>query len=179
MFFVLFSSAKTNNEDGSPTRELETYRWPCEKHGNSRPQTSNDWPCDLLIVVAKANRTGNWIRLNRNGRSVGIIGIRGIRTPSPLNFALDDRRLNHAVHQLLNGKSRTVAQFRKISNSATWLWSILHPAFCRIWGGITAKSFSIDELLYTCLHMNIIVSTRINITYYKYILCYNLCIDII
>lgn len=114
MFFVLFSSAKINNEDGSPTHELETYRWPCEKHGNSRPQTSNDWSCDLLIVVAKANRTGNWIRLNRNGRSVGIMGIRGIRTPSSLNFALDDRRLNHAVHQLHNGKSRTVAQFRMI-----------------------------------------------------------------
>ena len=61
MFFVLFSGAKINNEDGFPTRELATYSCPCEKHGNSKliPQTSNDWPCDLLIVIAKANLTGN------------------------------------------------------------------------------------------------------------------------
>jgi hypothetical protein len=90
MFFVLFSGAKTNNEDGLLTREQATYSWPCENHENSKliPQTSNDWPCDLLIVVAKANRTENWIRLNWNGRSVGMIGIHGIRTSSPLNFPL-------------------------------------------------------------------------------------------
>ncbi|GFU32387.1 hypothetical protein TNCV_2009261 [Trichonephila clavipes] len=50
------------------------------------PHTCNDCPCALLIVIAKASRTGNCKRLNSNDISVGIIGIRGSRTSSPLNF---------------------------------------------------------------------------------------------
>ncbi|GFW64512.1 hypothetical protein TNCV_2820931 [Trichonephila clavipes] len=40
----------------------------------------------FVVVIAKASRTGNCKRLNSNGISVGIIGIRGNRTSSPLNF---------------------------------------------------------------------------------------------
>jgi len=90
MFFVLFSGAKINNEVGLLTRELATYSCPWRKHENYKliPQTPNDRPCDLLIVIAKANRTGNWTRLNWNGRSVEMIGIHGIRTSSPLKLPL-------------------------------------------------------------------------------------------
>ena len=43
-----------------------------------------DCPCALLIVIANANRIGNCNLLNRNDISVGIIGIRGMTTSSPL-----------------------------------------------------------------------------------------------
>jgi hypothetical protein len=38
------------------------------------------------VVIAKASRTGNCKRLNSEGISVGIIGIHGNSTSSPLNF---------------------------------------------------------------------------------------------
>ena len=41
------------------------------------PHTCNDCPCALLIVIANASRTGNCKRLNSNGVSVGIMGMRG------------------------------------------------------------------------------------------------------
>jgi len=58
MFFDLISGLKTNNEDSLPTHEQAEC---VKKHENSRliPQTSNGLPCDLLIVIAKANRMGN------------------------------------------------------------------------------------------------------------------------
>lgn len=73
---------------GWPTREQATYNWPWEKHGLSKfkPQNLNIWPCDVLIVIAKAKRIGNCNRLNCLGPSVGIIGIRGSKKFSALNF---------------------------------------------------------------------------------------------
>ena len=69
-----------------PTLEAPTYNCPCEKHGSSNcsPATFRDWPCDLLIDIAKDSRTGNWSLLNWNGMSDGIIGIRGMNTFSPV-----------------------------------------------------------------------------------------------
>lgn len=42
--------------------EHATYNCPWEKHVISRliPHTSNDWPCDLFMVIANASLTGNW-----------------------------------------------------------------------------------------------------------------------
>jgi len=89
-FFVFLSRTSTNNTDGLPTCEHATYNLPWEKHAFSkfRPQTLKDCPYDLLIVMVNAIRIGNWIRLNSKGISVGIIGILGMRTSSPLNFLL-------------------------------------------------------------------------------------------
>ena len=67
--------------------EHATYRCSCEKHGFSKfsPHTCSNCPCALLMVIAKASRTGNCRRLNSNGISVIIIGMHGNRK-SPLNF---------------------------------------------------------------------------------------------
>jgi hypothetical protein len=51
------------------------------------PHTCSDCSCALLMVIAKASRTGNCKRLNSKGISVGIIGMRGNSTSSPLNFS--------------------------------------------------------------------------------------------
>lgn len=40
------------------------------------------------MVMAKARRTGNYNRLKSKGKSVEIIGIRGISTSSPLHLPL-------------------------------------------------------------------------------------------
>lgn len=48
------------------------------------PQNWSDCPWDLLMVIAKASLIGNCNLLNSTAISVGIIGIRGIRTSSPL-----------------------------------------------------------------------------------------------
>ena len=55
-----------------PTREAATYICPWEKTGLGRytPTLANVCPCDLLIVMAKAGRIGNWVRINSNGRAV-------------------------------------------------------------------------------------------------------------
>ena len=50
------------------------------------PHTCNDCPCALLIVIANASCTGNCKRLNSNGVSVGIMGMRGSSTFSPWCF---------------------------------------------------------------------------------------------
>lgn len=89
-FIVLLSRARTNKEDGSLTREHSTYNCSWEKHVffKFRPQTLKDCPCDLLIVMVHARRIGNWIRLNSKCILVGIAGILGMRTSTPLNFPL-------------------------------------------------------------------------------------------
>ena len=71
---------------GSPVRENPTYNCPCEKHSERRsaPTYLNVWPWALLIVIAKETLTGNWSRLNENGKSVGIMGILGINAISPV-----------------------------------------------------------------------------------------------
>ena len=69
-----------------PTLEQATYDCPCEKQSvcKYKPHNSKDCPCALLIMIADANRIGNCNLLNWNDISVGIIGIRGMRTSSPL-----------------------------------------------------------------------------------------------
>lgn len=79
-----------NKYVGVPTLDQPTYNWPCEKHGNCKynPATFNVLPCDLCIVIAKANRTGNFNLLNSNAKSVVVIGILGNIICSPLNLPL-------------------------------------------------------------------------------------------
>jgi len=45
---------------------------PCAKHGNYKliPKTSNDWPRDLFMVIAKDRCTRNCSRLKSKGKSV-------------------------------------------------------------------------------------------------------------
>ena len=71
---------------GLPTLEQITYDCPCEKQSvcKYKPHNSKDWPCALLIVIADANPIGKCNLLNWNDISVGIIGIRGMRTSSPM-----------------------------------------------------------------------------------------------
>lgn len=71
---------------GLPTLEHATYNCPCEKQSASisKPHNSKDRPWALLMVIANTNQIGNCNLLNWNGISVGIIGMRGMRTPSPL-----------------------------------------------------------------------------------------------
>ncbi|GFV66736.1 uncharacterized protein TNCV_1646151 [Trichonephila clavipes] len=48
------------------------------------PAAFKVWPCDLLIVIENATYNGNFRRLKLNGELLGMIGMRGIRTFSPL-----------------------------------------------------------------------------------------------
>lgn len=87
--YTLFD-AKTNKRDRLLTQEQVTYNWQCKKHGFSRlmPQTLNDSLCDLFVGITIVSHTGNRNCFKSNGMSVGIIGIRGIKTFFPLYFAL-------------------------------------------------------------------------------------------
>ena len=80
----------TNKFEGFLTLERATYNWLWEKHGfsKSKPQIVIVWPCDVLIVIAKAKRIGNCKCFNCVGESQGIIGILGRSTTSPGNFKL-------------------------------------------------------------------------------------------
>ena len=86
MFLVVPSCVKMNRLRGDPTLEQATYSWPCEKQGCSKliPATFRDCPWALLIVMAKANLMGNCRRLKLKGRSLGMMGILGMKTFSPL-----------------------------------------------------------------------------------------------
>ncbi|GFU93604.1 uncharacterized protein TNCV_3401761 [Trichonephila clavipes] len=48
------------------------------------PATLKVWPCDLLIVIENATFNGNCRRLKLNGKLLGMIEMRDIRTLSPL-----------------------------------------------------------------------------------------------
>jgi len=75
-----------NRLDGSPTREHPTYSWPWAKHCCSRssPTVLKVCPCDLFIVIAKANRIGYCTRLRTKILTSVTMGMRGITTSSPL-----------------------------------------------------------------------------------------------
>lgn len=83
-----------NRVNGLPTLEHATYNCPWRKYGKLRfiSHASNDWPSNLLIIIAYARRSENGTRLNLNDNSVGISGIFGfsgileIWTSSPLNI---------------------------------------------------------------------------------------------
>lgn len=85
-FIAFLSLDNTNMFSLEVTLERATYSWPCEKQSTlkSKPATLKVWPWDLLMVIAKDVFTGNCKRLNWNGRSDGIRGIRGINTSSPV-----------------------------------------------------------------------------------------------
>ena len=53
------------------THEHATYSCPCEKHGTLRsiPTTLAPWPCDLLIVIAKANASAYCLLLRVKWKS--------------------------------------------------------------------------------------------------------------
>ena len=61
-----------------------------ENHGfyKFNPQTCDDCPCALLIVIVKTSRIGDCKRLNSNDISVGFICTRNRSTSSPLNFLI-------------------------------------------------------------------------------------------
>ena len=67
--------------------ENATYTCPWAKAGMRRsiPTVENDWPWDLLIIIAKDKAKGNWWRWRWNGscRSAEISLMRGIRQVFP------------------------------------------------------------------------------------------------
>ena len=48
------------------TRLRVTYSWPWAKTSRCRhrPTCYKNWPCDLLMIILKARRIGNWTRRN-------------------------------------------------------------------------------------------------------------------
>lgn len=75
---------------GLPTHEHATYNFPwCVKHGFSKfiPTAFKLCPCALFIVIANADRMGNFNLLNSVDKSVVIICC-GINIFSPWNFPL-------------------------------------------------------------------------------------------
>lgn len=64
---------------------LATYRcqWEKQVFAKCRPVISNICSWVLLIVIENVVFTGNCTLLNWNGKSVGMIGIRGIKTFFP------------------------------------------------------------------------------------------------
>ena len=82
---------------GLPVLELATYSCPWVKTGD-RSQTPTCFsvcPCDLLMVVAKAIRTGNWRLAQSKGKlpGSGMNLIRGIRTSLSVPANLHTRSL--------------------------------------------------------------------------------------
>ena len=49
------------------TRLRVTYSWSWAKISRCRHRSTccKDWPCDLLIIILKARRIGNWTRRNK------------------------------------------------------------------------------------------------------------------
>ena len=97
------------------TLEQPTYSWPWEKHGfrRSSPTTLSDCPCALLMLIAKLKWTGNCKRLNWNGTSEGMIGIRGMNTTLPLS-------LIHIFHFSIWCDEYYVEELRKIKISSIY-----------------------------------------------------------
>ena len=67
-----------------PILEHGTYNCPCEMQSVSRskPYSFKDWPCALMMVIAKANGIRNCNLLDCNG--VAAIGMRGMMTSLPV-----------------------------------------------------------------------------------------------
>lgn len=88
IFLVNPSLVNTNILDGFSTREQATDSYPWEKHGfsKSKPEMDIVWPWDLSMHMGKAEQTWNCSLLKGIIESKGIIGMRGNRTTSPLNF---------------------------------------------------------------------------------------------
>ena len=86
--FPILGQCRILMEDGVRIRDIATYKspWVDTGVGRYRPTWSNVWPCALLIVIAKARRIGNCVRLNfiANCSSIGIRLMRGISTMSPM-----------------------------------------------------------------------------------------------
>jgi len=85
IFLVFPPGARMWRFVGCPTLEHITYICPCGKHGFCWwiPAVFRDCPCALLMDIANTRRTGNCILLKSNGKSVGISGIRGMKTSLP------------------------------------------------------------------------------------------------
>ena len=83
---VFPSGAKMKRFLGDPNLEHATYSCPWANHDSSSamPVTFKDCPCALLIDMANASLIGNWRRLKSKGISVGMSGILGMKTSSPL-----------------------------------------------------------------------------------------------
>ena len=87
VFRSLCSESKTVILATSVTRDRATYNCPWQKTKRQRfkPTVFNDWLCDLLIVIAKHDRTGNclWVKIKDNSPSTLVRGMRGIIFNSP------------------------------------------------------------------------------------------------
>ena len=85
--FPCLSVIRIFNPDLDFTLESATYNWPWENTGlgRNKPTFSSVWPWFLLIVIAKANVTGNCLQriLKENFVSGGVTNILGIQTASP------------------------------------------------------------------------------------------------
>ena len=86
--FTSFSAVRTARIlmfDLAVALDSATYNWPCENTGFDKytPTLGIVCPCDLLTVIAKLSRIGNYFRLNWKGNissSDGHKGIRGRKT---------------------------------------------------------------------------------------------------
>jgi hypothetical protein len=99
----LFFGSYTNKSESFLTREQATHSYPCEKNEFSKfsPHTCFNCPCNLLMIIAKASHTGSCKSLNSNGLSVGVIGMHGNSTCSPLNFPFKITALIMLLYSLI------------------------------------------------------------------------------
>lgn len=85
----------------SVARETATYNCPCENTGlsNKMPKCCKLWPCDLLMVIAKAGNTGNCRLVMGNGKSVsdGLKEMRGNEIVVPAWSPVTTRASMHRV----------------------------------------------------------------------------------
>ena len=133
-----FPLALTNKDDIDLTRENATYNWPWVKTGFSKrtPTLSKVCPCDLLMVIAKHNRTGNCSRriVKGNISPVDSNLILGMRAICPKK---DPVKISHfkIVEEISSTRSRVPLQSpflvsRFLSNIT------ITPTFSNsLWGG--------------------------------------------
>ena len=102
------------------------------------PATFNVCPWALLMDMAKLSLTGNCIRLNVDARSLGMTGIRGMNTSSPLAhpvMTVASRRFGMRLftRSLVPLHSLGASRFRSSMMGA--------PTFrSRLWGGVPGGS---------------------------------------
>ena len=102
------------------------------------PATFNVGPWALLMDMAKLSLTGNCIRLNVNARSLGMTGIRGMNTSSPLahpvmTVASRGFGMRLFTRSLVPLHSLGASRFRSSMMGA--------PTFrTRLWGGVPGGS---------------------------------------
>ncbi|GFX61828.1 uncharacterized protein TNCV_1383261 [Trichonephila clavipes] len=82
--FVELESAKSALNEKRVIKPRRACRGNKQGVPKCMPATFKVWSCDLLIVIENSTYNGNCRRLKLNGKLLGMIGMRGIRTLSPL-----------------------------------------------------------------------------------------------